>query len=168
MRAEGFSPSLCFPPTPSFCLPPTPSVARNASRGVHTRTLVILYKYICILVILYKYICILVILYKYICILVILYKYSISILVIVLSRFLTHACQNPYPLNRGTGIGGYRYGSEIFTRGLPVLFTTPVPLHGHRVAFQKLRSRRPLRSESCPTSNIYLQWNRGALYSSPQ
>jgi hypothetical protein len=41
MRAEGFSPSLCFPPTPSFCLPPTPSVARNASRGVHTMTLVI-------------------------------------------------------------------------------------------------------------------------------
>jgi hypothetical protein len=48
---------------------------------------------------------------------------SYIILVIVLSRFLTHACQNPYPLNRGTGIGRYGYRSEIFTRGLPVLFT---------------------------------------------
>ena len=38
-------------------------------------------------------------------------------------RPLTHTRKNPDPSFSGTGMAGYGYGSVIFTRGLPGIFT---------------------------------------------
>src|ERR1700678_2701360 len=46
---------------------------------------------------------------------------------------MTRTRKNPDPSVSGTGMSGYGYGSVIFTRGLPGIFTRPKRCHTHRL-----------------------------------